>query len=1154
MTDTNEDDSQDNNYVLGIDLGTSNSSAAIMKGDLPVVIPNEFGLLTTPSYVSFLEPEKRLVGQLSKINILSHKNTIFNSKRLIGKKYSDKSIMEIEGKLPFNIREDIETKKVLIETNFSTKNGEQLHYYYPEQISAIILKKLKNDAEKYLYKTENKKVTIKKVVITTPAYFNQQQRKGTKQAAEIAGLEVIGIINEPTAASLAFGLFKVNDTKNERKILILDFGGGTLDFTLLTFSKEDNEIYCDIECSFGDHNFGGEDFDNLLMNYILNKKGLDYLDNYQKLRLKLACEKAKIELSKINETEINIEEFSEKGDIKESITREEFEKICDYNFKKFKDILGEFLKESNLKDKILISDIILVGGTTKIPKIKEIIKKEFPDAEVICDINKNIGPNENNDKYKNIDPSLSVAIGAAMFASMKANPYEYDNIHLFDVTNFSFGTNVFSVEKNKDIYKKLIKRYSQLPAFKEKIYITHEDNQTSIVNDIYEGEKEELSENLFLGTFRIDNLPKKPKGKASIKLKFEINTDSILEATCIDLSNEDNYSEIKLKLKEPNGFEEEKFEKLKEKENKSETLEFPGYEAIRDNILENQSKINLDKEKEGSIYFDSLNKFLTLVSNEKEFILEEINGQLYISYVKYIFNFAKEYFKNYYVTPEQCEILKEKFKDIVIFIVFLYNEKNDLNNDQNNNDIISIDEFYPIYKNQDIGKNIINNTLFELLDYLIDNIIIHQYFLSAIIEFYNSILKEIYLNSDKSDDFNSELEKCEKIQEITEKLLMKIENPNAISKGIQKEITLYKLKIKIKKFLHEYKNDLNIFEDKNLLKLYKQKAKNYYEEINKTEDMVFFHDELESLGEINKTFGVSYEELYTKNDMEYLYELVKYFPPKLKIKTEEDIKEEIITFIQKYEKNDKNTNKEQKEKEVEKDKILGDRELNKLFKSIFFDKNKLLINENNESKYIKKRLKQENEKKEKNKDFYNKFDVYFGDYGTRVKKLFLDNPYKTLKNLISIYRLSDNNIHFNHILNYLNIMKNNLKEQIDRINIILLKNEKNLSVFYYRLLENFKPIYIQYENPLYSYEKEANEKLKSKIKSIKSMDPYYEYDDNQKFEYFQNIYEIYQISYLKTYRRDYLAVIGELNKIKSEFEEKNFEINSKYEKKIIGNC
>ena len=377
MSDTSEDDIQDDDYVLGIDLGTSNSSAAIMKEDLPVVIPNEFGLLTNPSYVTFLEPDKTLVGQLSKMNILSHKNTIFNSKRLIGKKYSDKSIQEIKGKLPFNLGEDIETKKVLIETNFSTQKWDQQHYYYPEEISAIILKKLKNDAENYIYKTENKKLIIKKVVITTPAYFNQQQRKATKQAAEIAGLEVIGMINEPTAAVLAYGLFEVDNIKKRRKIIILDFGGGTLDFTLLTFFKTNDETFCDIECSFGDHNFGGEDFDNKLMDYILKMKNIHFLDNYQQLRLKLACEKAKIELSKIDETEINIEEFSEKDDIRESITREQFEKICDDNFKKFEEKLGEFLKVSNLKEKKLISDIILVGGTTKIPKIKEIIKKNF---------------------------------------------------------------------------------------------------------------------------------------------------------------------------------------------------------------------------------------------------------------------------------------------------------------------------------------------------------------------------------------------------------------------------------------------------------------------------------------------------------------------------------------------------------------------------------------------------------------------------------------------------------------------------------------------------------------------------------------------------------------------------------------------------------
>ena len=364
-------------------------------------------------------------------------------------------------------------------------------------------------------------------------------------------------------------------------------------------------------------------------------------------------------------------------------------------------------------------------------------------------------------------------------------------------------------------------------------------------------------------------------------------------------------------------------------------MEFPGYEEIRGYILENQSKINLVKGIEGSsIYYDILNKFLTLVSREKEFILEEINGQLYISYVKYIFNFANEYFNNCVVDLEQCEILKEKFKDIFNFVIFLYNDKNDLNNSQNNMYIISIDKFYPIYKNQDIGKNIINNTLFELLDNLYDLNIIHQYFLSAIIESYNSIMKEIYLNIDKSNDFNNELEKCEKIQEKTEKLLKKIHNPNVISEGIKKEITLYKLKIKIKKFLYEYESNLNKFQCKGDLNYYRKKAEYYYEEIEKNEDMIFFHDELESLEEICETFGMSYEKLTKKNDMEYLYELVKYSPPRRKlefqqIKSKEDIKEEIIKFIKKYDKSDKSDkspNNEQKEKEEE-EKILKNKEI-----------------------------------------------------------------------------------------------------------------------------------------------------------------------------------------------------------------------------------
>ena len=592
-----ETDIKDDSYILGIDLGTSNTSASIMHNNEPLIIPNEFGLSITPSYVSFLEPNKRLFGQLSKMNILSNKNTIFNSKRLIGKKFSDELKSEIEKKLPFTIIKDEVTNKIKIETNFIRNNIIEKSYYYPEQISAIILRKIKEDAEKYLFKINQKKIEIKKVVITVPAYFNQIQRKETKQAAEIVGLEVIGIVNEPTAASLAYGLYKFDkteddksgedksddtDTDDEKKIIILDFGGGTLDFTLLTFTKNNNGIYCDIEGSFGDTDFGGQDFDNALMDKILEKYNINIkdLDGYKKLRLRLACEKAKIELSDNESTNIIMEEFYNsqsinikiaqkknnditlenkgKKNIKDNSIEESkqnssifFFDICKQIFEKFKKKIGEFIKICNLEEKkVLITDIILIGGITKIPEIKKIVEKEFPNSKIRDDI----------------DPTLSVAKGSAIFASMISNPEEYDYINLIDVTNFSIGTNVFDREKKCQKMDIIIKRYSTLPAKGERIYKTIEDNQTYMINDIYEGENESLSDNLLLGTFKIYNLPKKAKGEVKIKLSFNIdNKYSILEAEALDLSNTDNHESTKILLKEPKNLDDKENKKINPK-------------------------------------------------------------------------------------------------------------------------------------------------------------------------------------------------------------------------------------------------------------------------------------------------------------------------------------------------------------------------------------------------------------------------------------------------------------------------------------------------------------------------------------------------------------------------------------------------------------
>ena len=406
--------------------------------DKPILIPNEFGFFATPSFVTFLEQDKRLVGELSKYNISSKLNTILCSKRLLGKKYSDILEEKLDQSLPFKIIDDKESNKIKIEISFVEKGNTIKKYYYPEQISAIILKKLKNDAENYLLRKKKREIKIKKAVITTPAYFNQKQRKATKQAAEIAGLEVVGMINEPTAASLAYGLYKMDKEIAERRIVVIDFGGGTLDFTSLIFTKEDDEIYCDVDGSFGDSNFGGVNFDISLMKEILNKNGITNDDiNDKKIRLKLACEKCKIKLSTNDFSKIILEDFtSSHKRINEFLTKDDFLKICNPLFIKFKQKLEEFLTVCNLKDKIkLISNVILIGGTTKIPKIKELINEAFPLSII----------------KEDLDSGTSVALGVAIQASMIKNPCN-SNINLLDVTNLSLGTNVYNQKEKRHGY------------------------------------------------------------------------------------------------------------------------------------------------------------------------------------------------------------------------------------------------------------------------------------------------------------------------------------------------------------------------------------------------------------------------------------------------------------------------------------------------------------------------------------------------------------------------------------------------------------------------------------------------------------------------------------------------------------------------------
>ena len=318
------------------------------------------------------------------------KNIIYNTKRFFGRNINDEEIKKIEPDLPFDIKQDDELNHLKININFN-KSENKPKEYYPEQISALILKKLINDSEYYLSKKLNKEIKIKNAVITVPAYFNQKQREATIQAAEIIGLGIKRMINEPTAASLAYG---INSSENDKKLItVLDFGWGTLDLTLLQFIKNENGIYYDIKFSYGNTHFGGEDFDNILMNKCLKSIGKEGIEINTKLqcnvRLKRACEMAKIKLSTCEFTSITLEEYDKNANINFRLTRKQFENYCKPIFDKFENILLTFLESSGYNNKD-ISEVILIGGSTLIPKVEEITRNIFEFSQ----IKKNLDPKE----------------------------------------------------------------------------------------------------------------------------------------------------------------------------------------------------------------------------------------------------------------------------------------------------------------------------------------------------------------------------------------------------------------------------------------------------------------------------------------------------------------------------------------------------------------------------------------------------------------------------------------------------------------------------------------------------------------------------------------------------------------------------------------